>query len=110
MAAFMVPEYLEVHAFIIDTDNGTEYLPDDGSLFPQGVAPSPSEVAPYCESEVFLVERSEKAGVLCRLTAPGYMDCTDWAFFEGDDAMQQAREYIAETYDCDPDSGELLGD
>jgi hypothetical protein len=40
----------------------------------------------------------------CRLSAPGYMDCTEWS---GPYASERlAREAIADMYDCDPDTGE----
>lgn len=39
----------------------------------------------------------------CRLSAPGYMDCTDW---DGPfDTEQAARNAIVEAFDVDPDTG-----
>lgn len=41
-----------------------------------------------------------------RLSAPGYMDCTDWS---GPFASEQeARDDLSATYDCDPDTGDDL--
>lgn len=40
-----------------------------------------------------------------RLSAPGYMDCTDWAVF---DTEEEAREYIRDEYEVDPDTGDEL--
>jgi len=42
----------------------------------------------------------------CRLSAPGYMDATDW---DGPfDTVEAAREAIEATYDVDPDTGDDL--
>jgi hypothetical protein len=42
------------------------------------------------------------------LSAPGYMDRTDW---DGPfDSEEEAREHIRETYDVDPDTGDDLLD
>jgi hypothetical protein len=47
-------------------------------------------------------------GWFCRLSAPGYMDCTDWSGpFETE---QEARDHIAETYDVDPETGDDVAD
>ncbi len=44
----------------------------------------------------------------CRLSAPGYMDATDW---DGPYPSQKAAENaVSETYDVDPDTGEDLDD
>lgn len=39
----------------------------------------------------------------CRLSAPGYLDCTEW---DGPhDSEQEARDAIQRDYDVDPDTG-----
>lgn len=46
----------------------------------------------------------DEFGWFCRLSAPGYMDCTEWSGpFDTED---EAREHLAETYDIDPYTGE----
>ena len=42
-----------------------------------------------------------KAQWLARLSAPGYMDCTDWAAFG---TRKEAEEYLIEYYGDDDDS------
>lgn len=42
----------------------------------------------------------------CRLSAPGYMDCTDWC--GPFDTLDQARHEIETFYEVDPDTGEDL--
>ena len=44
-------------------------------------------------------------GIGCRLSAPGYMDCTEWAVHATE---EQAREHLSALYDVDPDTGEDL--
>lgn len=46
--------------------------------------------------------------IFCRLSAPGYMDCTEWS--GPFDTLEEAREYIRETYDVDPETGADLED
>jgi len=47
-------------------------------------------------------------GYGARLTAPGYLDCTDWEIC---DSVDEAREYLADTYDLCPNClGELDSD
>lgn len=42
----------------------------------------------------------------CRLSAPGYMDCTDW---EGPfDSLEEAKEHITNTFMVDADTGAEL--
>ncbi len=51
-------------------------------------------------------ERENETGWFCRLSAPGYMDATEWTGpFETE---QDAREHIESTYDVDADTGDKL--
>jgi hypothetical protein len=43
-----------------------------------------------------------------RLSAPGYLDCTDWA--GPFDSKEEAQNYIRDTYEVDPETGEALED
>ncbi len=67
---------------IIDTDHGTEFLPDDIVSLPAFDSPSENAtllrlVRPYVNGEPEEISSSRNC-FLCRLSAPGYMDCTDW--------------------------------
>ncbi len=44
-----------------------------------------------------------KIGV--RLSASGYMDCTDWSIFDTENA---ARDFVSDFYEVDPDNGDEL--
>lgn len=47
-------------------------------------------------------------GWFCRLSAPGYLDCTEW---EGPFASEdEARLMVQDTWGVDPDTGEDLPD
>jgi len=90
--AFMIPDY----------ENSTFLRCSDGTG-------DECSIPAYCymESEHGPVIE-EETGWFARLSAPGYMDCTEWA---GPFATEEeARDYIVETYEVDPDSGDELND
>ena len=89
--AFMEPQYeLGAWAEIENEYGETSYIPAEyaGDLV---------------EGERVVQLHPLKIGV--RLSAPGYMDCTEWCVF---DTEQEARDYIRDTYDVDPDTGDEL--
>ena len=102
---FMIPQY-ERSAYVVETRDGTECLP--ASLFPNsGAELAPHVVAPYVNGEP--TEPAHRSnGWICRLSAPGYMDCTDWS--GPYDTLENARLAIVEMYDVDPDTGADLAD
>lgn len=51
-------------------------------------------------------EVDREGGWYVRLSAPGYLDCTDWCGpFE---TKEEARREAVEQFEADPDTGELL--
>lgn len=95
--------------YLIDGPAGTEYIPCDivGHVQPyngQGSIDIPGDLADYCENKTcWQIEKVEGFGA--RLSAPGYLDCTEWSVFETE---EEAKTYLAETYDLCPDClGEL---
>jgi len=91
--AFMFPQYHRATQFNPMFDypvNGESYLTPD--LTPEwGRA-----------TEVHIT------GYFARLSAPGYLDCTDW---EGPFATEgEARAYIRDTWDVDDETGEPIED
>jgi hypothetical protein len=56
-----------------------------------------SQFLAYIEGEPLDTDTTlnAKAGWLARLSAPGYMDCTDWTAHETE---QDAIDYLIETY------------
>jgi hypothetical protein len=87
--AFMLPYYEKTHYAIVANEHGetdTRPLPLDD----------------LAEGESI---ESEHQGIIWRLSAPGYLDCTDWSSAESLDA---AMLDCMETYDVCPYCGELL--
>lgn len=99
MSAHMRPVVERLSAWIVETTHGTEIVPTDLV----GHAPNDAELAPFCYGAIREVE-GVVTGVFCRLSAPGYMDCTEWS--GPFDTEVEARLYLADTYDIDPYSGE----
>lgn len=97
--------YLEVspapYLVVTDTRGETTYLPAD--LFHGDPAElTPDDAAEYVDGEPAEVEVC-RDGILWRMTAPGYMDATDWTpAGDGDEAEEDARNL----YGDDGDAGE----
>lgn len=97
--AFMEPQVEYGQWLEIDTTNGTEFIPAD--LISLDIELNETseneehleEVAQYCEGEPQSVKLREGWG--CRLSAPGYMDCTEWSVFETE---KEAKEHLDEMY------------
>lgn len=65
-----------------------------------------SELSQYAGGDVSPHERAAKATVrrnvwLCRMSAPGYMDCTDWEIHE---SAQSAAESLIENHSTEDES------
>lgn len=107
--AFMQPEVTEAQFFEVETRDGTEYVPADcarlpfrvvfsaGGIFDEDSPEFPALVralTPYVEGRD-ISEVRPRAGWLARMSAPGYMDCTDWTAHASE---AEARAYLSETY------------
>lgn len=96
--AFMEQQIEHGEWYEVETNHGTEWLPVDVI----GDISDESELSDYVEgTEIHSYTRREGYGA--RLSAPGYMDCTDWCVF---DTEQEAQEYLDETYGDDSDEDE----
>ena len=79
--AFMNPVIDREPYYEIETTDGTEFLPEAvcGILTPETWK---DEVKMYCHGEAEGDECPERhEGFICRLSAAGYMDATDWVGF-----------------------------
>lgn len=94
---FMKPEIEHGAWHICETDTGTCIVPADLC------AGNSADVLMYCDATV-VYEVETKEGYGARFSAPGYMDCTDWAFFE---QLDEACEFLFEWTDED-DAEEVL--
>ena len=84
----------------VETSQGTDFLPTDlvGDLMNSGYSDESDEsdretLQQYCEGEVESWESI--LGYGARLSAPGYLDCTEWTVF---DTAEEAEDYLNETY------------
>lgn len=93
----------------IDSTAGTWFVPADDVLNAAGIAAIEADedgdseetlalVADYCEGKPQSARIIEGFGA--RLSAPGYLDCTDWCVFDDAD---EAKAYLEENYGDDED-------
>ena len=79
--SFMSPEVVKGFWWECETNFGTEWLPAD-------VASDEDELLDYIEgSELFECEKIEGFGA--RLSANGYLDCTEWSVYETEEDAWQ---------------------
>lgn len=103
--SFMQNEITDAKQWVrVETDWGTEFVPADV------LADCPNKDEVYDDEHVDfdyfkdalrdyvtaeITEMEVVTGYGARLSAPGYMDCTDWCVF---DDQQEAEEYLEDTY------------
>ena len=85
--------------FQVETSQGTEWIPEDV------IKPSPdvtiADLVDYCEGIPVSFEVIRGYGA--RLSAPGYMDCTEWTVFSTE---EEAEKYLEEMYPEDEETEE----
>ena len=80
---FMQPETAYQGMWHVETDSGTETIPHElvgGDVYHP---PEPSDMRPYLESPAYIrtdgwPDASLHEGWYARLSAPGFLDATDW--------------------------------
>lgn len=87
---FMTPQYAKGPFVYMDMLNG------EFQWFPKDLEPN----------EYRLVEESPEDCWFARLSADGYLDCTDWS--GPYKTLEEARNYIRDTWEVDPSTGENL--
>jgi hypothetical protein len=82
--AFMQPQVYQGQYFAIETSIGTEFVPAD--VIGRTVGTAAEAFENYCEGTIDDPEECVecKTGWLARMSAPGYMDCTDWCAYESE--------------------------
>ena len=83
--------------FQVETSQGTDFIPDDI----MGKNPTLEGFADFCEGIPVSFEAIEGYGA--RLSAPGYMDCTEWTVFQ---TAEEAQSYLEEMYPEDEETEE----
>jgi hypothetical protein len=77
---------------VVDTNEGVHYYPAD--MF------SRKEVIEFEGGPDSINEYERIQGYGARLSAPGYLDCTEWVVF---DYRAEAVEYLQDTYEVEVD-------
>ena len=71
MTEFMQKQIVTMTAYIVETSDGTEIVPENCGVNGE------SDLHNYVNGlEIYEVNKAQ--GFYARLSAPGYMDCTDW--------------------------------
>jgi hypothetical protein len=98
MSGFMKPVIEYAEYWEVETSVGTEIVPSDvvdvtnvGVLHDEGSVLA--RVAPYVEGTPRTVIGHH--GWIARMSAPGYMDCTEWSCHT---SYEAAAEYLEEMY------------
>jgi hypothetical protein len=117
--SFMEPQIEQGQWYEIETTQGVAYLPSDVVSVPVVRADDecPATEHNTTEEEWTAISRALRdhvdgepesvcirEGFGARLSAPGYMDCTDWAVFETE---QEARDYLREESGIDDRLGAM---
>lgn len=83
----------------VETSQGTEFV--DADLVGKQEPADSDGLVDYCEGIPVSWELIQGYGA--RLSAPGYMDCTEWSVF---DTQEEAEKYLDETYPEDEETDE----
>lgn len=102
---FMQQQIIKDEWYGVETGNGTEYIPSDLAALGLTVGTTYDDDSPEWEeiigalqdytecTDISSVELIEGYGA--RLSAPGYMDCTEWSVF---DTEAEAQAFLDEFY------------
>ena len=101
MSFMQIQKTRKMRWFEIDGNHGIQWLPAEDAPELEGLSVDAARKY-YDGSEVWAVESVSGWGV--RLSAPGYLDCTDWTVFEEEaDADAAVAELEAEQDEEDSD-------
>jgi hypothetical protein len=107
MSTFMKPEYTTQDFFEVEFRNGeTEYIHMDAFGTKGDVSGLIKKHYDSLGTPVELVSIVQDKW-WCRLSAPGYLDATDW--LGPFDTKKEAMDELSDVYDVDPETGEGLG-
>jgi hypothetical protein len=107
--SFMQQQIIWDKWYEVETAHGTWFLPQDVigklSLNWRNWKRNVAKVLPYLEiwraDQVYSIARTKGYGA--RLSAPGYLDCTEWSVFPTE---EEAQEYLDDVYGSDDESEE----
>lgn len=97
---FMQPEVKEGDAYVVETKYGTVVVPCDIHRDAQTCA----ELQVYMEGDPLEPDEAPEVrhGWLYRLSAPGYMDCTDWGIAP---TKKEAEDVLKDLYGSEEQDG-----
>jgi hypothetical protein len=104
---FMKPAAEHFAAYHVETNVGTEIIPVElcGDLGLLSTEALHTRVLAYCEGSRIDGAITRREGWYARLSAPGYLDCTDWTGpYETEDAALDA---VKEDHDVDDNGDDL---
>lgn len=107
MTKFMLPEYTDALFIRADLSNGDEEFLHVDSFGPGDVSKELRKHYAGNDLEVVCIAPIEGKW-WCRLSAPGYLDATDWS--GPFDTLKEAKKEIEDNFEIDPDTGEDLYD
>lgn len=111
-SSFMQPEIIECDYFAVETEQGTDFVHHECMRLPftinfaaggqfnedsDGFALLQRAFAPYVEGNE-ITEIAPRHGFLARLSASGYMDCTDYTPC---DTEEEAAQHLIDQYGDD---------
>jgi len=100
---FIPPGYVTLPDYAIyEEREAAGHLPDDMDCNEAWLRDVYPLVKDYIESSS-IYSAVEREGYGVRLSAPGYMDCTEWSVF---DTEAECRDHLAEFWEVCPDCGE----
>jgi hypothetical protein len=89
MSGFMKPEIERNYYYSVETTDGTE-------IIPANVVGSKGRIADFCHGTPLDNQPCEmQYGVIARMSAPGYLDCTDWS---AHGTEEEALAYLNDMY------------
>lgn len=93
--SFMKKEIFHGKFFTVETTHGTETVPTYLLTRTEGLIAE--ALANYCTGNILDPDEDlvAKEGWLARMSAPGYMDCTDWTSHASE---KEANEYLDALY------------
>ena len=98
--AFMKPQYEAGSWYEVEMEGGDIFWMPSYQFRGE---PTVDDIQEFC-GEPYASHKTVH-GVGARLVAPGYLDCTDWRVYPD---MASARQYIEDTYEVDPTTGDEL--
>lgn len=94
--AHLKPQYVSDAPFQVETNAGTE-------IVPSFLVKDETHISDYLQGTHIVAIETLALGIVWRLSAAGYMDCTEWNYSSD---LASARKECEALYDVDPDTGD----